>query len=201
MNKPKNQTAQLTKLALLVAITLVMAYTPLGYLRTPMLSVSFLTIPVAVGGILMGPGTGALLGLVFGLTSFSQAFTDGGMKSVLLSLNPLACFITTVVARVLCGWLAALVVKVCGTFDKRKIWSYFVGSFLCPLLNTVFFMGFIVIFYYNTDYIQGLCRDFGVGNPFTLVLAMVSIQGIIELLSCGLLGGLIAKGVSRAIRK
>ena len=170
MNKPKNQTAQLTKLALLVAITLVMAYTPLGYLRTPMLSVSL-------------------------------AFTDGGMKSVLLSLNPLACFITTVVARVLCGWLAALVFKVCGTFDKRKIWSYFVGSFLCPLLNTVFFMGFIVIFYYNTDYIQGLCRDFGVGNPFTLVLAMVSIQGIIELLSCGLLGGLIAKGVSRAIRK
>ena len=201
MNNPKNQTAPLTTLALLVAITLVMAYTPLGYLRTPVLSLSFLTIPVAVGGILMGPATGGALGLVFGLTSFSQAFTDGGMKAVLLSLNPVACFITTVVSRILCGWLSALAFQFCSKFDKHKIWSYFVGSFLCPLLNTVFFMGFIMIFYYNTDYIQGFCQTLGVGNPLSLVLAMVGLQGGIELGVCGVLGGIISKGVSRAVKR
>ena len=57
----KSGTRRLVQLALLVAITLVMAFTPLGYFRTPLLSVSFLTVPVAIGAIVLGPGAGALI--------------------------------------------------------------------------------------------------------------------------------------------
>ena len=74
MKKQKN-IRYLTELSLLVAITLVMAYTPLGYLKTPVLNLSFLTVPVAIGAMLLGPAAGAILGLVFGLTSFAEAFT------------------------------------------------------------------------------------------------------------------------------
>lgn len=185
MNKKKQSVRSMTQMALMVAITLVMAYTPLGYLRTPILSVSFLTVPVAIGAILMGPVAGAVLGTVFGLTSFADALTGGGMKGILLTLNPVACFITTVVARLLCGLLCGLVFaglhKVLG--EKKLV--YVLASLSCPLFNTVFFMGFMQIFYYHTDYMQEMCVSHGVANPIALILAMVGVQGCIELVVCG----------------
>ena len=63
----------LTQLALLVAILLVLNYTPLGYLQIGPLSASLLTVPVAIGAMTMGPTAGAILGGVFGATSFIQA--------------------------------------------------------------------------------------------------------------------------------
>ena len=43
----------MVKLALMVAIIFVMAFSPLGYLRTPGLTITFLTVPVAVGAIIL----------------------------------------------------------------------------------------------------------------------------------------------------
>ena len=67
---PKVRT--LTQLALLTAVVLVMAATPLGYLRVGPLTMSLLTVPVAIGAMLIGPAGGAWLGFVFGMTSFSN---------------------------------------------------------------------------------------------------------------------------------
>ena len=74
MQNKKNKTRKLTQMALLTAIILLMAFTPLGYLRTGVVEITFIMIPVVVGAILMGPGAGAILGGVFGLTSFIQCF-------------------------------------------------------------------------------------------------------------------------------
>lgn len=48
------RTSFMVKLALMVAIIVVMAFSPLGYLRTPGLTITFLTVPVAVGAIILG---------------------------------------------------------------------------------------------------------------------------------------------------
>ena len=197
----KSGTRRLVQLALLVAITLVMAFTPLGYFRTPLLSVSFLTVPVAIGAIVLGPGAGALLGLTFGLTSFYDAFVGGGMKAMLLSLNPLGCFVVTVGARDLCGWLCGLVFVGVKKLLNGKKASYVLAALSCPLFNTVFFMGFIMLFYYRTDYVQGFCEKYGVANPLSLVLAMVGVQGLIELVVCGILASVISMAVTKALKK
>ena len=191
----------LSQLALLTAITLVMAFTPLGYLRTPVLSVSFLTVPVAIGAILLGPGAGALLGLVFGLTSFADAFTGGGMKAILLSINPFGCLVTTVVARVLCGWLCGLAYRFWHKVLKAKFTAYYLGAMVCPLMNTVFFMGFILLFYYNSDYVQSLCQHYRVTNPISLMVAMVGVQGLVELAVCTFLAGGISNAVGRYFKR
>ena len=47
----RSRTTFMVKLALMVAIIFVMAFSPLGYLRTPGLTITFLTVPVAVGAI------------------------------------------------------------------------------------------------------------------------------------------------------
>ena len=184
----------LTQLGFLSAVVLIMAFTPLGQFRTPMLNVSFLCVPVAIGAMTLGPLAGAVLGGIFGLTSFFQAFTDGGMKSVLLGINPWACFIVTVVARILCGLLCGLIYKAL-TKKEVKNTSRIIGALSCPFFNTVFFMGFIMLFYYNTDYIQGFATKFGTSGPITLILAMVGIQGAIEMVVCGI----IATAVSKAL--
>ena len=58
-------TKTLTRVALLVAIELVMKLVGLGSVPMGPLYMSFLTLPIAVGAITMGPAVGALLGGVF----------------------------------------------------------------------------------------------------------------------------------------
>ena len=47
--KKKFDTLTMVELALLLAITIIMGTTPLGTIRTPFLSISLVTIPVAIG--------------------------------------------------------------------------------------------------------------------------------------------------------
>ena len=54
-------TKTLTRVALLVAIELVMKLVGLGSVPVGPLYMSFLTLPIAVGAITMGPAAGALL--------------------------------------------------------------------------------------------------------------------------------------------
>ena len=61
--KNRTNTRWLTQLALLVAVLLVMNYTPLGYLQVGPLSMSLLTIPVAIGAMTLGPVAGAKSGV------------------------------------------------------------------------------------------------------------------------------------------
>ena len=70
----KGGTKYLVELALMIAIIFVMAFTPLGYLRTPGLSITFLTVPVAVAAMILGPKGGAICGAAFGITSLMQCF-------------------------------------------------------------------------------------------------------------------------------
>ena len=100
----KFDTRYMVELAMMIAIIILMAFTPLGYLRTPGLSITFLTIPVAVGAIILGPRGGAICGLAFGATSFYMALTgSSSFAAMLLSINPFGTFITCIVARVLEG--------------------------------------------------------------------------------------------------
>ena len=48
------------QMAILIAVLLVMSYTPLGYLKIGLLSISLLSIPVVIGAMLVGPAAGAV---------------------------------------------------------------------------------------------------------------------------------------------
>lgn len=55
MNKTGNfsKVQRMVILAVLIALTLVMALTPLGYLKIGALSISFLCIPIAIGATVL----------------------------------------------------------------------------------------------------------------------------------------------------
>ncbi len=154
-NKRRARTLWMVQTAILTAIIILMAFTPIGYIKTAGLEITLIMIPVAVGAILMGPGTGALLGTIFGITSFIQCFGFSAFGAVLLELNPVYTFILTIVPRVLMGWLVGLIFRALHRIDKTNFISFAVASLSGAVLNTVLFIGGLFLLFGNTEFIRG----------------------------------------------
>ena len=101
----------MVQLAVLIAIMLILAFTPLGYLRIGPLAISLMTIPVVIGAMILGPAGGAVLGLVFGLTSFYQCFAGDPFGAALVAMNPFFTFLVCIPTRTLMGWLSGVIFK------------------------------------------------------------------------------------------
>ena len=193
----KNDIRTLPRLALLVAIELVMKAVGLGSVPVGPLYMSFLTLPIAVGAITMGPAAGAILGGVFGAVSFYDAVTGASaMTGALFQVSPVNTFILCVGMRVLMGVCVGLIFNAVKNFDKPGTWSYLVSAMCAPALNTLFFMGYIVLAFYGCDYVQNLVSVKGAANPFMFVVLLVGVQGVAEFLVSGILGGIVARAVA-----
>ena len=194
-------TKTLTRVALLVAIELVMKLVGLGSVPVGPLYMSFLTLPIAVGAITMGPAVGALLGAVFGAVSFYDAITGASaMTGALFQVSPVNTFILCVGMRVLMGLCVGLIFNAIKRFDKPGTWSYIVSAMCAPALNTLFFMGYIVLAFYGCDYVQNLVSVKGAANPFMFVVLLVGVQGVMEFLVSGILGGIVARAVAKFVK-
>ncbi len=200
-NQTTKGTRSMVELALMSAIIIVMAMTPLGYIKTPVLSITLLTIPVAVGAIILGPKGGAFLGAVFGATSFAQAVSGaGGMTAILFQTNPLGVTFLCFVPRILEGFLCGLISKLL-RMTKLKKAAFYIAGISCPVFNTILFMGTVVILFYQTDYIQTLVTSLGANNPIAFIIALVGIQGLIEATVCGVLSGTISLALTKALKR
>lgn len=197
-NNTTSRTLYMVELSLMVAIIFIMAFTPLGYFQTLGLSITFLTVPVAVGAIVLGPKGGALCGLAFGITSFIQCFSAGAFGAMLLSINPIGTAFTCIVPRVLEGWLSGLLFRAVKKAAKNA--AFPIASLACPLLNTLFFMSSLVLIFYHTDYIQSIVAALGVTNPFMFVVAFVGIQGLIEAAVCFVIATAVSRALSSALK-
>ena len=190
-------TRTLTRVALLVAIELVMKAVGLGSVPMGPLYMSFLTLPIAVGAITMGPAVGAILGGVFGAVSFYDAITGASaMTGALFQVSPLNTFILCVGMRVLMGLCVGLIFSGLKRFDKPGTWSYILSA-MCA---TLFFMGYIVLAFYGCDYVQNLVSVKGAANPFMFVVLLVGVQGVAEFLVSGILGGIVARAVAKYLK-
>ena len=188
--------------AVLIAIVLIMGNTPLGTIVTPVLSVSIVTIPVAIAAIVVGPISGLVCGAAFGINSCIRAFMGiGGLTTALTMINPVALIFTTVVTRALDGLLVGYIFRLLHDKCKLKKLSYYLAAVCAPLLNTLFFMTCLVVFFYNSEPIQNLVTKLGAANPFMFVILLVGIQGLIEAAAGLLIGGAVSHTLSYAINR
>lgn len=201
--RPK--TEFMVKTALLIAITILMGTTPLGTIRTPFLSVSLVTIPVAIGAMTIGPAGAAICGTVFGLTSFLNALTGtSGLLSTLFAIRPVGpagVFVTAVIARILDGLCTGLIFYALKEKLHIRNLAYYLTGLAAPLLNTLFFMTSLILFFYQSDYIQNMAQGLGSHNPMTFVIALVGVQGVIEAVVGCLLSGSVGLLLTKALRK
>ena len=198
--KGRMSARELTTLGLLTGALLLMSVTPLGYFHTFGLDISLMMVPVAIGAMLMGPKAGAWLGLIFGATSFYQAVTGScAFSTMLFNINPIYAFLLCIPTRVLMGFLTGVIFKAAQKVDKKKTVCYFVGGFFAAFLNTLFFMGVLLICYWNTEFIQGINETLGGLNPLMFVVAFVGVNGALEMPSSCIVGGIVSKAVNRAL--
>lgn len=193
----RTRTLYLVRLSVLAVILLLLEVTGLGYIKTPGLEFTIMTVPVIVGAIVLGPGAGAVLGGVFGFTSFWQAVSGKSLFGVmLLNMNPFGAFVTTVPTRILVGFLCGLFFVFLRKRLKNKILSLTLASLSGALLNTALFMSALLIFYYHSDLFQGITQNLGTKGPLTFLFAFVGVQGMLEALICAVLGTAISQAVA-----
>lgn len=182
--------------AILTALIVLMAFTPIGYLQIGVVKMTFIMIPVAVGAITLGEKSGAFLGLVFGITSFIQCFGLDLFGTTLFGINPLYTFIMCIVPRVLMGYLCGVIYKLVAR--KKKKFALVFASFLAPVLNTTFFMSLLLLFFGESDYIMGI-RNGAELLPF--LVAFVGLNGVMEIVTTTVIGPPVANAVKKATQK
>lgn len=198
MKTKKLSTKQLTVLGLMIAVLVFMSYTPLGYLNIGPLAITFNMIPVAIAAIACGPLGGAVLGAVFGLTSFGQCIGIGGvsaMGATLFSISPVLAFIQRFVPRFLDGWLLGYLFRWLRKATKNTTLAGYITGFLSAFLNTVFFMVALVVLFGNTDYVKNLI---GGRNIIVFICAFVGVNAICEMISATILTGVISVALKKA---
>lgn len=172
----KNALFKLTLISLFIAIMIVMNFTPIGYITTGLFSITLLTIPVALGAACLGPVGGMILGLVFGLTSFLQAFGIGfvvdPLAANLFSENPFGYTVMCILSRILTGLISGLAFYLFKRNNKIGLPAFIVSAGLVPLFNTILFMTFFALFYRNTV--------LGGASFMTVILSAFTINFVIE---------------------
>lgn len=204
MTKTENKvTVRLTTMGLLIALIIMLTCLPI---QTLGLEITLAMIPIAVGAVVLGSSSGAILGGIYGLCSFAQCFgllKPSAFGASMLALDDNSVIyvaIICIVPRILCGLGAGLVYSWLSKFDKTKIISHATACLICPLLNTVLFMSAIMLFFGNSELIQGYMEILGIYNPFFFVLAFVGINGLVEAVSCFILATAISKILTSVIR-
>lgn len=182
-------------LGILIALIILMALTPVGYLRLGAVSISFLMIPVAIGAIAKGPWAGALLGLVFGITSFAQCFGGDAFGTYLANINIVFTFIMCVVCRVLAGFLAGLIYKL---LKKAPAFVKCSVTGLCAaLFNTVLFVGALILLFGKGTVSSATGIDPTLGI-IALFATIVGINAVFEAIAAFILTGGIGTALIKA---
>lgn len=187
----KNTLFRLTLTALFIAIMIVMNFTPIGYITTGLFSITLLTIPVALGAACLGPIGGMVLGLVFGLTSFLQAFGIGFVidpsAATLFNENPFGYTVMCFLPRILTGLISGLAFYLFKQKNCIGLPAFIVSAGLVPTFNTLLFMSFFALFYRNTI--------LGGASFLTVIFSAFTINFVIEFAVTVIAGA----GINKAI--
>jgi len=185
-------TRKMVTLAMLGAVLLIMSFTPLGYLNIGPLAISLNMIPVGIAAVTLGPTGGAIMGALFGITSFLQCIGVGGtsaMGVILFEISPALAFIQRFVPRLLAGFLSGWIYLSVKKLSNSTA-ACFVTGFSAALLNTVLFMLALVLLFGNTDYLQGLIAG---RNVILFICAFVGVNAVVEMLATTAAVGLIGR--------
>ncbi|MBQ9746087.1 MAG: ECF transporter S component [Clostridia bacterium] len=197
MKARSKKTKSIVLLGLLTALLIIMSVTPLGYLNIGMLAITLNIIPVAIAGVALGPLGGAVVGGVFGITSFLQAMGIGGSSAlglICFEISPFLTFIHRVLSRVLTGYLTGVIFRFASRFAKVPVASAIAG-FSAAFLNTFFFTGSLILLFGGTEYMQGLI---GGQNILLFAVGFVGINAVFEMAVSTFATGAVSSALHRA---
>lgn len=192
MKQKKQDTRWMVSVALMAAIVIVLANTPLGMIQLPIIKATTVHIPVIIGAILLGPKAGAILGFVFGMCSMlsntmaptllSFAFSPflsttgipGALKAIWVSVG---CRMLIGIAA---GWLWSL-------FSKLKVNQTIalpIVGFIGSMVNTIAVM-VSIYFLFAQQYAQA--KEVAITAVWGLIMGTITASGIPEAVAAAVL--------------
>ncbi len=179
MNK---KTRTLTLTAILIAITLLFGFTPIGYIQTPFgIVITLMCLPVIIGTLTLGWKAGLALAALFAVTSIAKIPSDV-FGPTLLAADPVLLMVNIIVPRLLIPLVVALVYRVMHT--KRELLNIGVAAVAGSLTNTVLYLGFLYAFF------SGIVAS-------GIIISVALLNGIIE----AVVAALLCPPIVRALRK
>lgn len=194
------QTGILSALIFVLAFTPFVGYIPLGFTRA-----TIIHIPVIIGSLMLGPKKGAVLGGVFGLTSFlnntwnptitSFVFTpfyslgefSGGAASLLI------CFVPRILIGVVPYYVYRLVLFL--THEKHvSVVALALAGISGALTNTLLVMH-LIYFFFKDMYAaaNGVAKE----AVYGFIMGIIGVNGIPEAIVAAVLVVIIGKTLMR----
>lgn len=153
-------------LAVLLALVVVLQVFGLAIPMPGGTSMSFVLVPIIVGGMLLGPVAGTFLGCVFGIITIFDP-----LAMLLMNYAPATTIITVVLKGTLAGLVPSLLFGLVS--KKNRYAASFVAAASAPIVNTgVFFIGCLCM---QNAIVQS------VGTGFWVFIGLIMINFAIEL--------------------
>ena len=199
MKENKFDLKKLVTLAMLSGIILVMQATGIGMIPLPTFKLTILHIPVILGAILLGPGAGAFLGVVFGLCSvWANTTAPNPLTSMFFSpfmtmtgaVGAVKALWVSVCCRTLFGLLAGLLWKLLLKLKAKDYVALPITAAVGTVLHTVLVLGSICILF-PSEYAQ--VNKTTVDALFVIVGTTVATNGMIEAAAAAVLVTLVGK--------
>ncbi len=197
----KTNVRLLTQMALLTALMLVMAFTPLGYIPLPFMNATTMHIPVIIGACLLGPKMGGVLGGLFGITSVVRATISPNLTSFVFtpfySFSPefhgsWMSLIVAIVPRILIGVCAGFVFLGLKKLIHNETISLAISGFVGSMVNTIGVMGLIYLLF-GEQYAAA-----GGTDPsllFGVIMGVVGVNGVPEAIIAAVLTAAVCKAI------
>lgn len=201
----KKDTRWYVTVALMMAIVILLANTPLGMIQLPIIKATTVHIPVIIGAIVLGPMAGAILGATFGVCSLisntmaptllSFAFSPflsttglaGCVKAIWISIG------CRILIGVVAGWLWIWFKKIKYNQNIALALTGFLGS----MTNTILVMGSIYLLLAK-QYAEA--KEVAVTAVFGLIMGTVTASGVPEAIAAAILVFAITKAVLKVYK-
>lgn len=198
-------TKNFTLTALFLAILILLAVTPLGFIPIGPINATTMHIPVIIASIVLGPRLGAFLGGIFGFISLIRSTiiqtplsfvfsplvpvigtTEGSWKALLVVFIP----------RILIGIVPYFIYIGFKRFSKQNTSpvALFIAGLAGSLTNTILVMN-LIYFLFQQDYAQVIGAN--TNAVYSAILAVIFTSGIPE----AIVAGLATAGVASVLLK
>ena len=189
----------------LLAIEIIIAFTPFGSIPIGPIVATLGHIPVIIAAITMGTGAGVLMGFFFGLLSliyftfiapspvsmlFSPFISIGEYQGNFYSL--IIVFVPRILVGFVCGKSLKFFKKV--FTEKKKYIAYLISGVLATLTNTFLVLGGIYVFF-------GVQYATLINQPYAVLLGFLGLTVLTQGVPESIIGALCARFIGQPLER
>ncbi len=203
----KQKTSDMVKIALFIALIILLSVTPLGYIPIGAINATTIQMPVIIGAVLFGWKKGAFLGGVFGVTSLIKNTLQPNATSFVFSpfipvfgeeSGSLWAIAICLLPRIMIGVTAAFVFWALSKTKISKTIAAAAAGFCGSLTNTLLVMGGIFVFFGES---YSAAKDIAYNTLMATVSAAITGAGITEAVVSAVICGAVCTALFKYLKK